>query len=133
MRREITNWLRQAEADLKKAVVLFDSNHFDGVAFFSHPAVEKALKALHLHMHQEGVKSHGLVHLATTLNVPRELFSGIRDLNPEYIISRYPDAASGIPAENYDATIVTRHLETAERVITWVTDQMSESRPSRDD
>jgi len=42
-------------------------------------------------------------------------------LNPEYVVSRYPDAANGIPAENYDAEKTERLLTAVERVHKWVT------------
>ena len=37
--------------------------------------------------------------------------------NPEYIISRYPGAANGVPAQMYNEAIAERQLERASRVI----------------
>ncbi len=125
MRAEIENWLKQAESDYSKAKVLLDNNYFDGVAFYSHQATEKALKALFLAKLKESERSHSLVYLSKKLNVPKNMLSGIRDLNPEYVIFRYPDIASGVPAENYDEEIVQRHINTANEVIQWVKEQMS--------
>lgn len=48
MRIEIENWLRQAEADLRKARILAQNEAFDGAVFYSQQSVEKALKALSL-------------------------------------------------------------------------------------
>ena len=46
MREEIVDWIVQAEADLRKARILFDAGEYDGVAFYCHQSVEKFLKAL---------------------------------------------------------------------------------------
>jgi len=52
------------------------------------------------------------------------MLSGIRDLNPEYLSTRYPDMAVGVPAELYDDQIADRHLKTAEEVVKWVRGQI---------
>ncbi len=58
------------------------------------------------------------------MKVPTHLFSGIRDLNPEYLITRYPDMAQGVPAEMYDEKIAQRHLHNAQEIITWINTQI---------
>lgn len=40
----------------------------------------------------------------------------LRVLNPEYVASRYPNAANGIPAENYDRLKAEGLLSAAEKV-----------------
>jgi HEPN domain-containing protein len=133
MRREITDWISQAEADYKKAEVLQKNEYFDGVAFYSHQASEKAMKGLYLLVNNESARSHSLVFLANELGIPRELMTGIRELNPEYMISRYPDIANGIPAENYDEEIGNHYLTTARRVISWVKNRMEGFENSQDE
>lgn len=46
-------------------------------------------------------------------------------MNPEYAASRYPDAANGVPAENYDERKARLLLEAAERVHRWVTSALT--------
>lgn len=99
MREEIKNWLKQSEADFKKTEVLFDSKNYDGAVFFSQQAVEKALKSLCIKELGEIPKGHSIIYLAKLVKIPKEMDSGIRDLNPEYLITRYPDMAAGTPAE----------------------------------
>ena len=60
------------------------------------------------------------------VKIPREMFSGIRDLNPEYLITRYPDMAAGVPSEMYDKEIAARHKQTAQEVLKWVKNQIKE-------
>jgi len=94
--------------------------------FASQQAVEKALKALCLYKLREFPKGHSIIYLAKKVNIPENMLSGIRDLNPEYLSTRYPDMAAGIPAELYDESIAARHLKTAEQVIEWVKKQIHE-------
>lgn len=111
MREEIKNWLRQAEEDLEKAEILFKNKKFDGVAFNCHQSVEKALKVVYMVKFNQGEKGHSIIYLADKVKVPKEMLFGIRDLNPEYLVSRYPDIAGGIPADIYDSEIVEKHLK----------------------
>ena len=94
--------------------------------FASQQAVEKALKALCLYKLREFPKGHSIIYLAQKADVPEHMLSGIRDLNPEYLSTRYPDMAAGVPAELYDESIAARHLKTAEQVIEWVKKQIQE-------
>lgn len=124
MREETNNWLRQAEADFRKSEILFKNNEFDGSVFFSQQTVEKSLKALCLFKLRELPKGHSIIYLAKKVSVPKELFSGIIDLNPEYLITRYPDIAGGIPSELYDKHIAQRHKEVSDKVLKWVKNQI---------
>lgn len=124
MREEINNWWKQAEADLRKAEILKNSEEYDGAVFYSQQAVEKALKAVCLLKLKEIPKGHSIIYLALQTGVPKEMLSGIRDLNPEYLITRYPDMASGIPAEMYDEEIACKHKKTAEKVLEWAEKQI---------
>lgn len=92
--------------------------------FASQQAAEKSLKALCLLKLKEFPKGHSIIYLAQKLKAPKEMLSGIRDLNPEYLSTRYPDMAAGVPAELYDEQIANRHLKTAERVVKWVKKQI---------
>jgi len=126
MREEVKNWWKQAEADFRKIKVLLDSKNFDGAVFYSQQAVEKALKALYLLRLKEAPKGHSIIYFAQKLKLPREMLSSIRDLNPEYLITRYPDMAAGVPAELYDKEIASKHERTARRVLGWVKNQIKE-------
>jgi len=94
--------------------------------FASQQAAEKALKSLSLFKLKEYAKGHSIIYLAQRLGVPESMMSGIRDLNPEYLSTRYPDMAAGIPAEPYDDKIAGRHFKTAQEVLGWVAEQMKE-------
>jgi HEPN domain-containing protein len=126
MREEVKNWFKQAEADLKSARNSKQSFDHHMSVFASQQAVEKALKALCLFKLREFPRGHSIIFLAQKVDVPEEMRSGIRDLNPEYLSTRYPDMAAGVPAELYDENIAARHLMTAEQVVGWVNKQIQE-------
>jgi HEPN domain-containing protein len=126
MREEVRNWFKQAEADLRSARNSREAGDYYMSVFASHQAVEKALKALSLFSLREYPKGHSIIHLAQRVGVPESMVSGIRDLNPEYMSTRYPDMAVGIPAELYDDKIAGRHFGTAQEVLGWVREQIQE-------
>src|SRR3989344_5479352 len=105
MRIEIENWWKQAQADLKTAKNSCNSQDYYASVFWCQQATEKGLKALALLKTKDIPKGHSIIYLAQIVKAPAELFTGIRDLNPEYLITRYPDMAQGTPAESYDQTI----------------------------
>ncbi len=124
MRKEIKDWLKQGEADLNSGKNCIKAGDFYLAVFAFQQAVEKALKALCLLKLKEIPKGHSIIYFAQKLKVSKELLSGIRDLNPEYLITRYPDMAAGIPAELYDKEIAERHKKTAEEVLKWIKKQI---------
>ena len=126
MREEVKNWFRQAEADLRSAKNSKGCGDYYMSVFASQQAAEKALKALCIFKLKEFPKGHSIIYLAQKLKAPKEMLSGIRDLNPEYLSTRYPDMAVGVPAELYDEQIANRHLKTAERVVKWVKKRIRE-------
>ena len=126
MREEVKNWFKQAEADFKSARNSKKSFDHHMSVFASQQAVEKALKALCLYKLREFPRGHSIIYLAQKVNVLEDMRTGIRDLNPEYLSTRYPDIAAGVPAELYDENIAARHLKTAEKVLEWVKEQIQE-------
>jgi HEPN domain-containing protein len=126
MREEVQNWFKQAEADLRSARNSREAGDYYMSVFASQQAAEKALKALSLLKLREYPKGHSIIYLAQRLEVPESMTSGIRDLNPEYLSTRYPDMAAGVPAELYDDKIAGRHFRTAQEVLEWVREQIIE-------
>ena len=120
VRKEPLNWARQAEADLKTAGDCFQAGNYYASAFFCQQASEKALKALYIAMRAEPPpRSHNLAEISQDLNVPREILSFLRSLTPEFIVSRYPDAAGGPPCDLYDEANTRPILEGTRKVVSW--------------
>jgi HEPN domain-containing protein len=121
MREEARRWMAQGRAELAMARSLLQSGGFSGAAFFSHQAAEMLLKGLWIHLKRAAPpRFHNLVELGLALGAPEPVLAALRRLNPEYVVSRYPDAANGVPAENYDRARAEDLCALAERVEQWV-------------
>lgn len=121
MRRESIRWWKQALEDLKVAEKNLENKLFYVCAFFSQQAVEKALKALYIESKRETQpRTHDLTELGEKLKVPANIMDKLIELNPEFVVTRYPDAANGIPAKMYNQRIASSHLQKAKEVVEWV-------------
>jgi HEPN domain-containing protein len=121
MREEARRWLAQGKAELEMARSLLASGGFSGAAFHCHKAAEMLLKGLWIHLKRAAApRFHDLVALGDDLGAPEPVRAALRRLNPEYVVSRYPDAANGVPAENYDRERAGELVALAERVERWV-------------
>lgn len=120
MRDETRAWLAQAAEDERTADFNLGGGRFYASVFFSQQATEKILKALFIHTQGSlPPKNHDLVSLARALQAPEAIMEEVRELNPEYFTTRYPDAAVGIPADMYSAQSAQKHLDAARRVMRW--------------
>lgn len=121
MRNEARRWIVQGRAELEMARSLLASGGYSGVAFHCHQAAEMLAKGLWIHRKRSAApRFHDLVQLGVELDAPEPVRAALRRLNPEYVVSRYPDAANGVPAENYDCARAEELLALAERVEAWV-------------
>lgn len=121
MRKEAENWLRQSRADFKTAEDCFKDGNYYACAFFCQQAVEKALKGLYIEIKKEmPFKTHNLYELALELKLPKEIINMARELTPEFIISRYPNAAGAPPYELYDKNKGERLLNITRRFFEWL-------------
>jgi HEPN domain-containing protein len=121
MREEAQAWLEQAKADFSTAQNMITSRAYYMAAFLAHQTTEKMLKGTIIEIkRQMPPRTHNLIDLGQALNAPEGIMSALRMLNPEYVTSRYPDAANGTPAENYDLPKAKMLLEAAEKVRKWV-------------
>ena len=124
MRKEVMDWLNSAEDDLETAEVLLKQSVFYACAFYCQQSAEKALKALFIHRFRKGTALHNLIGLANELDVPAEILSSSKRLNPHYIQTRYPDVANAIPKDAYDDEIAGELLEEAKKVFEWTEKQI---------
>ncbi|MGB9776112.1 MAG: HEPN domain-containing protein [Anaerolineae bacterium] len=127
MREEIRNTWIQAQEDFKTAQVLLETGRFYASVFFSQQAAEKALKALWMEARREMPRTHNLVALARALNAPESVLEAARELTPDYVITRYANAAHGVPAEMYSQQSAQAHLDYAAEVLEWTRKQWPES------
>ena len=124
MRREALLWLEQARRDLEAARHLAETRDRFASVFWSHQAAEKALKAVLL-ASGKAVRGYNLLELLRVIEaelgveVPGDAARCARRLNPHYVVSRYPDAANGLPYEVYGEEDAVEALECAGVVLAW--------------
>ncbi|MFQ5640856.1 MAG: HEPN domain-containing protein [bacterium] len=121
MREETKNWWIQAQNDLESARKNLEVEVYYVCAFLSQQAVEKGMKALCIHKNRKlPRKTHNLLHLAKEVDFPQQKLGLLRAINPDFVTTRYPDAANGIPTELFDREIAQDHLSKAEEVMNWI-------------
>ena len=121
MREEALNWWEQALKNLESARKNRTIEAYYITAFLSQQAAEKALKALYIYKIRDSPgKTHSLLRLGRDVGIPSDFYHGLRKLNPDFILTRYPDVADGVPYELYDDEIAQEKLQIAEKVIKWV-------------
>lgn len=90
MNEQAASWLEAAGDDLGAAQKLVDS--YTGLSLFhAYQAAEKGLKAPEIHRTGGFTKTHDLVRLYRALDVPTEFQTLLKELNPAYTATRYPD------------------------------------------
>jgi len=123
MRVEVEWWFEQAKRDLKMADELLRSGLFEGVAYHSHQAGEKALKALVVHKRGYHL-THSCKFLLDQLKAQgtnvEELYGYARELDMHYLTSRYPNAASAPPYELYEEEKAKELLDDARKLVNFV-------------
>ena len=126
LRREVFPWLKTAEEDLADAEDALARGRWFRVAFFAQQAVEKALKALFFIVRrEEPPRTRSIPDLYFKLKeagfrLPEDLEQQIYVLSKYYTVTRYPDAANGLPSESVYKVEAERALEIARRVISYV-------------
>ncbi len=126
MRKEAENWFKQGLEDIDTAERLRTLKKNAEAPFYAHQACEKLLKALYIETNKDmPPKTHSLIELGKSVKVSKNVLNNLRDLNPEYVVSRYPDATYGVPSELYTQEKSRKNLRKAKEVITWIRARMS--------
>ena len=125
MREEIESWLDQSDYDYETAKYLCTGERYGAAAFSIQQAVEKALKAYYLFKLNKSFKpTHSLVYLASESNFPGEHYRFLKELTPEYVVSRYPDSGAGAPHKYYDKALLDAYFKDSEKIIKWIRSQI---------
>jgi len=125
MKEEVKKWMEQASADLNAAKKNIKIKIYYLSVQCSHQATEKALKALFIDKYNKmPEKTHDLIKLGKNVEIPEKYNEALYELNPEWIPSRYPDAAAVSPVKSYDKPSAILHLHKAEEVVKWVKRQI---------
>ena len=100
-----SDWLRQAEADLRHARNSRKSGDFEWACFAAQQAAEKSVKALFHKLHLDAwghTVSILLANLPPEIDVPKGLIEKAKVIDKHYIPARYPNGFdSGAPTDFY--------------------------------
>jgi HEPN domain-containing protein len=128
MRPEAQAWWDLAQTDFETAKTVLDVGAYYMTAFLSQQSAEKAMKAVWMVRNRRNPpKTHNLLELAGDLSIADEFDTALRRLNPEYVATRYPDAANGVPALNYNLEIAQELLDFSAEIMTWCRNQLEPS------
>ncbi|MCS7141854.1 MAG: HEPN domain-containing protein [Candidatus Nitrosocaldus sp.] len=123
VRRDALLWLESARDDVEDAKRMFDAGRYFRAAFLAQQAAEKALKALFFTVRrEEPPRLHTVTELYAMLKehgftLPKGLEEQLSMLNKYYTITRYPDAANGLPRESVDRIEAERAMSIAMGVL----------------
>ena len=120
MRKESARLWEQAQEDLDTADKLINVGKYYASVFFSEQAAEKALKVVYLEEKRRVAFTHDLVELAEELGTPENVSHAAAELSPDYLTTRYPNAANAVPAKLYDVASAKMHLGLSGEVLQWV-------------
>jgi HEPN domain-containing protein len=123
------DWFNQALRDLEQAEDSRKAGRHEWACFAAQQSAEKAVKALHLHMHQEAwghVISKLLKELPESVNIPKDLIDKARVLDNFYIPPRYPNShPEGAPFDHYGPIQSEEAIRYAREIIEFVRIEMA--------
>lgn len=122
LRDEVKLWLADSDDSVKVARDNLALGNYHVTAFYTHQAVEKALKAAIIALkNKTAPKTHSLklLHSEVADEIPltgqQKDFLG--ELTPAAQVARYVDVAVGLPREIYSKRLVEEYLEKALPII----------------
>jgi HEPN domain-containing protein len=118
-RKAAMDFWAQARADMATAITLLDAGVYYASVFFSQQAAEKALKGATIDKQGRCPKGHNLIQMANGLNAPVDVMNAAAELTPEFLLTRNPESAEGVPAQMYDKGSARLHLRCANDIVDW--------------
>ena len=123
------DWFNQALRDIEQAEDSRKAGRHEWACFAAQQAAEKAVKALHLYMHQEAwghVIAKLLKELPESVNIPEDLIDKARVLDNFYIPARYPNShPEGAPFDHYGPLQSEEAIRYAREIIEFVRNKMA--------
>lgn len=132
------DWMAQARSDLDHARHDAEAEFYEWACFSAQQAAEKAVKAVVQHLGGEAW-GHSVADLLRELadrhDVFDDLLDGALELDKSHpdsgrdeVPTRYPDAhPSGSPRERYTHSEAQRHIDHAERILTFCDDLVADA------
>ncbi len=112
------NWA-QSKADHTTALTLRDAGIYYASVFFAQQAAEKALKAVIIRRLNKQIPGHDLIKFANELDAPLDIMNAAAELKMEFLSSRNPEHADGVPAQLHGAESADIHLNACNMIVAW--------------
>jgi HEPN domain-containing protein len=115
-----SDWLRQADADLRHARNAQEDGDFEWSCFAAHQAAEKAVKAVYQARHQDawGHTVSILLGSLPATAADTALVEKAKVLDKHYVPTRYPNGfPSGAPTDFYTLTEAQEAIRIAEEIV----------------
>lgn len=121
-RERYRDWIEEALDDLDTAIELFRVGKWSKVCYFSHQAVEKALKAMAIKKLGLYKSTHSVAELVGLvrpyIGLQEDLLERVVRLDRFYIPTRYPNAWPALPPyKHYSRVDAEEALEIAKAVV----------------
>jgi len=127
MTTDSSEWFRQAQYDLGTAESLVSAGRYPPAIFFSHLALEKALKALHTEKFNDNPeKTHSLVYLVELLELelPQHYLDSLFVINRIGVTGRYPHNLEEV-LEQYTKAKTQKIVSETGEILTWLMQKSS--------
>ncbi len=124
------DWLTEAETQERCAQVTAEAQLYSQAIYHARQAVELALKAAILQLRRtQPPGTHSLVELAAEVcdEPPEEVRAGLRQLDPYYILTRYPTEVVPSPSKYYEEQDASVALATMRALLDWVRERLPET------
>ena len=130
MKERVQNWLKEAKWDLENANILLENKRYSTAVFHSQQASEKAVKALLFSRNLNGW-GHSINSLLEKYSEEEKrqistIQNEARELDRNYITTRYPDALPEIaPQDAYDKIDAEKSINQANKIFYFVESEIN--------
>lgn len=122
MNKNIANWIKSSNYDLKTAEHMFKTGRYVYVLFMCHLSVEKLLKGLYeATLEKVAPKTHNLIYLskAIGLNITESHLETLESLNDLSVVTRYPEDIDEM-VKAFKKDKVREYLKRTKELIKWL-------------
>ena len=122
MDKNIANWIKSSNYDLKTSEHMFKTGRYIYVLFMCHLSVEKLLKGMYEATFKKvPPKTHNLIYLTNTvaIELPEDHLETLESLNDLSIVTRYPEDIDAM-IKSFKKNKVMTYLKKTKALIKWL-------------
>ncbi len=122
MNKQVANWIKSSQYDLKTAEHMLKTGRYIYVLFMCHLSVEKLLKGLYEAILKKiAPKTHNLIYLlnATGIELAEQHLETLESLNDLSIVTRYPEDIDAM-VKAFKRKKVADYFKKTKELIKWL-------------